>query len=284
LLIGRWHWNLEHLKNIVGLHAQPLSKNDAVGLALAEASGVHGVYVHNALAEGLHDGLLFSLDGTPCGLAWFGPRGNLVVITDERLAGRERSVAELIKSCGWPWRIVLGESAIVDVLGENLPHTPLAQRNQVYYVGVAADAPAKLVREDMRLPLPLDRERLARATLALNASDLNIAPSRVDRRWLYKMIDERVEGGSTRVLGPTGGLWCKLDYGSDGPGGPVIEGVFTFPDRRGRGLGAELVATCISQAKLPVCLHVAEDNRAARSAYERAGMREVSTCRLLLQG
>jgi predicted GNAT family acetyltransferase len=35
---------------------------------------------------------------------------------------------------------------------------------------------------------------------------------------------------------------------------------------------------------LPVCLHVAEDNRAARSAYDRAGMRPVGTCRILLQG
>jgi predicted GNAT family acetyltransferase len=33
---------------------------------------------------------------------------------------------------------------------------------------------------------------------------------------------------------------------------------------------------------LPLSLHVAEHNRAARSAYERAGMREVGSCRLLL--
>jgi ribosomal protein S18 acetylase RimI-like enzyme len=31
-----------------------------------------------------------------------------------------------------------------------------------------------------------------------------------------------------------------------------------------------------------VSLHVAEHNRAARSVYERAGMREAASCRLLL--
>lgn len=270
--------------NIAGLEARKLRKNDEVGLALATSAGVPGVYVHNALAEGLRDGLVFSVDGDACGLAWFGPRGNLVIVGNERLQGHERAVADHVRASGLPWRIVMGDTAIVDALGENLPRTPLAQRTQVYYVGTRQDVSSSLVREDMRLPEPRDRERLARATLALNASDLNIAPSRVDRRWLYKMIDERIADGSTRVIGPTGELWCKLDLGSDGPGGPVLEGVFTFPDRRGRGLGSALVATCIAESELPVCLHVAEHNRAARSAYERAGMREVATCRLLLLG
>lgn len=268
----------------MNIAARKLRKNDAIGLALAEAATVHGVYVRNALSVGLRDGLVFSRDKEACGLAWFGPRGNLVIVTDERLRGGERQIADHIRSSGLPWRIAMGDAAVVDVLGENLPRTPLAQRTQIYYVGTPGEVLAKLVRDDVRQPVPLDRERLARATLALNASDLNIAPGRVDRRWLYKMIDERIDDGSTRVVGPPGELWCKLDYGSDGPGGPVLEGVFTFPDRRGRGLGSALVATCIAESELPVCLHVAEHNRAARSAYERAGMREVATCRLLLLG
>ena len=98
------------------------------------------------------------------------------------------------------------------------------------------------------------------------------------------MIDERIADGSTRVLGPIGGLWCKLDYGSDGPAGAVLEGVFTFPDRRGRGLASQLVATCMHQATAPVSLHVAEHNRPARASYARAGMQEVGSCRLLLLG
>lgn len=272
------------MKNIAGLHIRKLRKKDAAGLALAAEAGVRGVYVHNALDAGLHDGLVFSVDDEACGIAWFGPRGNLIVVSDERMQGRERAVTDAIEASGLPWRIVMGEPKIVDLLAENLARTPLAHRSQVYYAGSAADASAKLVREDVRKPVGADRERLARATLALNASDLNIAPSRVDRTWLYRMIDDRIAEGSSRVIGPEGGLWSKLDYGSQGPGGAVLEGVFTFPDRRGRGLGAEIVATCMAHEPLPVCLHVAEDNRAARSAYDRAGMRPVGTCRILLQG
>ncbi len=86
------------MKNIAGLHARKLRKNDAVALALAEAAGVHGVYVHNALAEGLRDGLVFSVGDTACGLAWFGPRGNLVIVSDERLVELPRAVPEPIQN------------------------------------------------------------------------------------------------------------------------------------------------------------------------------------------
>ena len=270
--------------SIEGLQIRQLAKADAAANALAVAAGVHGIYVQNALAEGLHDGLVFRRDDEDCGLAWFGPRGNLVLVADERLLGYEQEIADLLRASRWPWRILLGPAAIVDMLSVDQLRPPLAHRNQIYYVGAAEDAPAGLVRDDMRLHDADDRERLARATLALNASDLNIAPARVDRRWLYRMIDDRIHDGTTRVLGPRGGLWCKLDYGSDGPGGAILEGVFTFPDRRGRGLGVELVATCMAQASLPVSLHVAEHNRAARSAYERAGMHVAGQCSLLLLG
>lgn len=268
--------------NNAGLNVRKLAKNDAIGLTLAGAAGLHGIYVRNALHAGQHDGLVFALDGMECGLAWFGPRGNLVLLTDERLEGHEQQMAEFINGSRWSWRIALGPAALVDTLAAKADTPLLAHRNQIYYVGSAASTPTELVRTDMRRPVRDDREALARATLALNASDLNIPPARVNRRWLNRMIDERINDGSTRVLGPVGDIWTKLDYGTDGPGGAMLEGVFTFPHRRGLHLGAELVATCIADAPAPVSLHVSEYNRSARAAYERAGMREESECRLLL--
>ena len=106
--------------------------------------------------------------------------------------------------------------------------------------------------------------------------------ARVDRRWLRDTIDERIAGGLTRALGPVGGLRSKLDFGSDGPGGLVLEGVFTFPEYRGAGLASRLVATCLHRAPATVCLHVGMHNAPARAAYERAGMTLAGRCRLLL--
>ncbi|MFY9343505.1 MAG: GNAT family N-acetyltransferase, partial [Planctomycetota bacterium] len=152
----------------------------------------------------------------------------------------------------------------------------------VYYSGSAATAAGERPPAGMRKAERADRDRLVAATLALNQADLNLDPARVDRRWLRDTIDERIANGTTRVLGPLGGPICKLDVGSDGPGGQVVEGVFTFPEHRGQGLAQALLASVLAAARGEVCLHVGKHNVPARRAYERAGMREVGGCRLLL--
>lgn len=271
------------------LQVRPLAAGDPVAMQLAERAGAHGIYVRNALAQGEHDGLVFELDGAAVALAWFGARGNLVLIERchgdapgargyaiEALAGHVRRVRRA-------WRIVLGDSATVAALADDR-RPCLAHRTQIYYQGDSRTANAALVRDDVRHPTRADRERLARATLSLNDSDLNIPPARVDRSWLYDTIDERIENGTTWCLGPVGQLWSKLDHGSCGPAGNVLEGVFTFPERRGRGLGSELVATTLAREPVGCALHVAADNFAARRAYERAGMSECGSCSLLLFG
>ncbi len=261
-----------------------LLHDDERALALAAAAGAHGVYVRNALAEREGEGFLLSIDGrAAAALAWCGPRGNLVVLASAGLDGAlaDRIAAEVLARKR-PWRIAMGPEHVVAALRERLPVVPLVHREQVYYAGTAATAAATARRDEVRRAQRADRDRLMQATLALNASDLNVDPARVDRRWLRDTIDERIAQGTTWVIGPPGGPRCKLDIGSDGPGGAVIEGVFTFPDVRGQGLATALVATCLAAASGSMSLHVGKHNRPARSAYAAAGMVEAGSCRLLL--
>jgi predicted GNAT family acetyltransferase len=280
--IGRWHRDLEPMSHLA---TRDLSSDDPAALALAVAAGPHGVYVHNALVAGEGDGCMLDPGEGCSGLVWFGPRGNVVVLADaEPAAAVARALANAIHGHGRPWRIVMGPAAVVDQLRDRLPSPPLAWRDQVYYTGRATSAVQGLVRGDVRKAERVDRDRLVQATLLLNASDLNVDPARVDRRWLRDSIDERIVSSSTRVIGPLGAPSCKLDFGSNGPGGLVLEGVFTFSEHRGRGLAAGLVATCLQQAPGDVSLHVGKHNRPARCAYERAGMTVAGGCRLLLIG
>jgi GNAT superfamily N-acetyltransferase len=257
--------------------------DDDGAIVLATAAAAHGVYVRNALAIGEGDGFVVAADGRDSALVWIGPRGNLVIVAEGgRLDALAPRVADEIVRRNRPWRIAMGPPAVVDLLRERLPVAPLACRDQVYYEGDRASAAVARVRDDVRVPQRADRDRLVQATLALNASDLNVDPARVDRRWLRDTIDERIANGTTRVIGPLGGVRCKLDFGSTGPGGTVIEGVFTFPDARGLGFATGLVATCLAEADGPVCLHVGAHNDPARRAYEAAGMHRTGSCRLLL--
>lgn len=261
-----------------------LYDDEPAARALATAAGAHGVYVVNALAVGEGEGFVLHAAGAPRALAWCGPRGNLVVVcAPDHEAGLTAALLDGVDRQRLVWRIVMGPTPVVDGLRDRLPTKPLVHRDQLYYRGdrTLAAAPGPV---EVRAAVPADRDRLVQATLLLNQSDLNILPARVDRRWLRDTVDERIEHGITWVAGPVGGLSCKLDIGSDGPGGRVIEGVFTFPERRGQGLAAALVADCLRAAPAEVTLHVSAQNRAAQSAYERAGMRPAGRCRLLLSG
>ncbi len=256
----------------------PLAEDLPAVKRLLQAAGTEAVYIENALHnEGF---LLQSPDGIVA-LVWFGQRGNLLVLAGPRLD--PAAVVAAILEVRHPWRLAMGPAAVLDLLRTHLPQRPLVHRDQVYY---AAHGPQQAVApsERVRPATAVDRDRLVQATLQLNHSDLNIDPARVDRRWLRDTVAERIATGTTRVIGPPGGLLCKLDHGSDGPAGLVLEGVFTFPAARGQGLATELVAACIAaQPQRRVCLHVAEHNAPARRAYERAGMTAVANCRLLLR-
>ena len=275
---------LEPLDLTDGFQVRRLRRVDPPAEALARSSGVHGVYVTNALAAGQAAGLLFERRGSAAVVAWFGPRGNLVLVCSSDVAGYEDQVADHVLQSSLTWRIALGDGALVDALRRRGKRSVLTHRKQIYYAGSAGHAASEWIREDLRVPSAGDRERLARATLALNAADLNIAPDRVDRRWLYNTIDDRIRERTTRVFGAVGALESKVDFGSAGPGGIVLEGVYTFPESRGKGLGASIVATCMAESDVETSLHVAEDNYPARRAYERAGMRQVGDCKLLLLG
>lgn len=265
-------------------HARPIdgaSLPEAEHLALA--AGAAGVYVANALAAG--DGETLGIFGAEAllGLCWFGPRGNLLVL--EQTAVDPQQLAAVIQRARWPWRIGLGPPAVLDALARLCAGTPLVHRSQIWYGCRPAEAASGFVRADVRLAAERDRDALMRATLQLNEVDLRVDPRRVDRRWLRDTIDARIRDGTCHVVDADGQVGCKLDLGSEGPAGTMIEGVFTFPAARGLGLATSLVATTTARAGAPfVCLHVAADNRVARAVYERAGMRALASCQLLLLG
>lgn len=284
MLIGRWQANLESLSPRADFHALPLpDRLIPAARELAAAQGVQAVYVANALAEPDGDFLALLLGDRLQGLCWFGSRGNLVIVAGEEVPAAAAAAA--IQAARIPWRIAMGPGPLVDALVPHLAAKPLLHRDQAWYAVRPADADTGSHGAGVRLAQRGDREALMSATLQLNESDLHIDPRRVDRRWLRDSVLARIAEGSTHVIGPVGAVQAKLDVGSRGPGGCVIEGVFTMPSWRGRGLAARLVAAVAASRPEPVvCLHVGVGNGPARAAYERAGMVEQGRCRLLLLG
>ncbi|MEM7200853.1 MAG: GNAT family N-acetyltransferase [Planctomycetota bacterium] len=275
--------------------ARPLDRVDlTAALALTTRVGVHGVYTGNHLAAleqtadgreltGDESGALVALAGADdlVGLAYFGGRGNLILVEDLPLDGER--VADAVRRAALGWRIALGPAAALEALARHEARPPLVHRRQIYY-GVrpaAAGAPAVTVRlADKR-----DQAWLLQAALELNEEDLCIDRQRVQRSWLRDAIRRRIRREQTHVIGESGRPLAKLDIGSTGPSGLVLEGVFTAAEARGKGLAAGLVAEVARRSSAPlVCLHVAEGNVAARRAYENAGMEPLGECSLMLRG
>lgn len=258
---------------------------------LALASGPHGLYVANYLARSAQGEDLDAAEVLACygpedleAVCWFGARGNLIILQRREL--NPIALARAIADSGWPWRIVLGPPPVVDALARELRVPPLVNRQQVYYgVRPYGFQPPELT-QDMRMPDRSDLRALVKAALDLNHEDLGVDPARVDRSWVKQAVRERIKNRTTRVLGPRGDPVCKLDFGSDGAAGRMLEGVYTFAAARGRGHATALVAAVVSESRDThplVCLHVGAHNEPARRAYARAGMVPMGSCQLLLK-
>ncbi|MCA8968765.1 MAG: GNAT family N-acetyltransferase [Planctomycetes bacterium] len=130
-----------------------------------------------------------------------------------------------------------------------------------------------------------DVEWLVEASITLNEEDLGVPRRSVDRVLLERRVRERASRGTSWIVDVDGKPACKLEIGSDGPAGALIEGVFTTASYRGQGLARRLVADVagrLLRTRRRVGLHVGRDNAAARVAYEAAGLREVDNLLLAL--
>jgi GNAT superfamily N-acetyltransferase len=256
---------------------------------LAARAGAHGVYVDNSLAAGEGFAELVGLPGPDGGLdalGWFGERGNLVVLADDVQSVGVGDLVAYLASQRNTWRICLGPEAVVRSLASAEPAKALVDRTQVYYRAVSARVPRPASNAEVRLAVRADVPALVEASLDLHASDLLVPAWRVHRGWLKDSVRARVRAGQTFVIGPVGAPLAKLDLGSSGSAGVVLEGVHTVASARGQGLASRLVgavAARLVDAVPMVCLHVDQQNTAARRAYTRAGMDPVGTCRLLLR-
>jgi predicted GNAT family acetyltransferase len=189
------------------------------------------------------------------------------------------------------WRIALAPQSVVSQLIAIGRFLTLVDRRQIYCRVTAAELVTELaVAHDgysVRQAEKKDLEALIQAALHLNQSDLHVDPWCVDRDWLKRSTKSRIRKRTTFVIGPIGKPMCKLDIGSKGPAGVVIEGVYTWPELRGRGLASALVSGVAMEmlAEFPeLCLHVAESNTSARRSYEKCGMVEADYCQLMLRG
>ena len=174
----------------------------------------------------------------------------------------------------------------IDALAKGLaPRVdPLLHRDQVLYV-VRRGMPLGPPAEDLRPAGEKDLSWLAEAGYALAREDLGVPAWALSRPRLRMVAAGRIRKGKTFVIRRGGKPVFKVNLAVGVREGALIEGVFTDPEHRGKGLASRGVAALCGELlrEYPlVALHVGAENRPARRAYEKAGLRERERLGLLL--
>jgi hypothetical protein len=132
---------------------------------------------------------------------------------------------------------------------------------------------------------PIDRLQLQRASLdelevVANAhaemalEDSGADPRLVDPDGFRRRVRERIERGRTWVKIEAGKVIFKAELQSITPEAIYLEGIWTHPDYRGRGIAkscvSELTHRRLRQQQV-ICLVVEPHEEAARRVYEHAG-------------
>ena len=177
-------------------------------------------------------------------------------------------------------RVVVGERSLVDELWRTLTRRGTKERlsrNQVGY---------SIQRAEARLaePLPLIAAstdylgQVVDASAAMAREEARDDPYARNPRLFRERIAERLRRGRDFIHAPSGTLMFKSNVASLSALGGQIEGIYTVPAYRHRGLGlrgTSAVTQWVLERAERAFLLVNDDNDHARRLYERLGYHPV---------
>jgi RimJ/RimL family protein N-acetyltransferase len=263
--------------------ARPLREEDRDALAAFLAAGMPAdAYLLDALETGGLAGFFGAWSaGSLEGVAF--QRRGAVSAAARTSAEAARSLAVAL-SARDPWTSVVGPegpcSLFVDAYRESAPFR--VDRMQTF-MAVALGDPLGPGGSGVRRATAADLDALVPMIAAYRVEDGLSRRGDDHSAWIRTHTKERVESGNLFVIESGGRLLFTGAFNFSGRHGSGLGGIYTEPPARGRGLASRAVADMCRMALAvgPVAtLHVAQGNRPAIRAYEKAGFRTAGTFRL----
>lgn len=222
------------------------------------------------------------------------PRGGLAFVSDLGIVmphlAREESIEELGRRLGPPSaRVIVGPTWATRILWQGLERRGWQSRmvrDQVGY-GISREG----FRSWPKSELPLrsasfnDLDALVSASAAMAIEESRDNPAQRNPSLFRSRIAERLRRGRDFILLENRELLFKVNVAALSPFGGHIEGVYTSPSARGRGIGTAgtaWITRWILERSSMATLLVNEDNRVARQIYEGLGFEQLYESRTIL--
>lgn len=222
--------------------------------------------------------------GALTGVAFFGHRKGVVLAGAHE--GFIRSATELALGEESDWILLVAPREPSDRF---LSHYRWRGRpthiNRIQDFYIAQEADRTIERAALRRAERSDLDEVVEMSEQMLIEDFRLTSENLSRDAMRESMERKIEDGRTWVLAERGETVFKVDVAAQFAGGSQIEGVYTKPHRRGRGIARRALATLIDDllnSTAFVSLHVDHENIPAKRAYEKAGFRRYSEFRLVL--
>lgn len=179
---------------------------------------------------------------------------------------------------------LVGEELLVNALWSHLaPFSPQPRQVRRQPSLAITTAPRTPAEPAVRPGRPEEIELLLPASIAMFTEEYGYSPLVAGAGYTHRVRQLLAEGRSFLMMspGPHPRVLFKAEIGAFAQGVAQIQGVWTAPDMRGRGLGASGTAAVVQHAFAlgahTVSLYVNDYNAIARRTYRRVGFREVGT-------
>lgn len=237
-----------------------------------EASTAHGRFYGHFAGDGL-DGVVF-----------FGHRRGVVLAGESDPFVRAAATLAQGKEAGWVILVAPRLAADRFLSHYRWRGRPMhLNRLQDFYVARRETLSAD--RAQVRRARMADLDVVVEMSERMLLEDFDLPEGSLSREGIRESMRRKISDGVTWLVDGDGEPVFKVDVSAQYSGGAQIEGVFTRPEHRGRGIARRAVAAVAAEllgTSRFVSLHVARANAAARRAYEAAGFRPAAEFRLVL--
>lgn len=277
----------DHVRSAIGATVRPLTDADLpVAQALAAADPVPNVFVGARLLDALSLSswqLGAELWGYPAkgpltAICWSG--ANLVPVQADPDAAR--AFAERARQGGRVCSSLVGPAEAIAAMWSQLsgPWGPARDERLDQPLLAMGGTPMVAPDPDVRRAQPGDIDALLPACVAMYTEEVGVSPIGHDGGTGYRArVTELVRAGHAFVRTEGGQVIFKAELGAVSRDAVQVQGVWTHPEHRGRGIGtagmAAVVAETIRSVAPIVSLYVNGYNLPARAVYEKVGFTQV---------